>query len=178
MDRIGRKHVERAQRVADFARQYPSDLPGYQAALDRIDERLARATEVAQEEVANRRAEQAVIAEQLELRGQITAELQFVAGIARTAGRESVGTPIVLRYPGPQRNQLQFLTGARQVVAKAATEEEQLRRFGLSADQLTTLSAELDGFARLLSLREGASRTHIGARRQLHALTADLKVVV
>jgi len=84
MDKMVRKHVERAQRVADFAREYPSDLPGYQAALERIEERLARATEVAQEEVGSVRAEQ----EELLVRYGLPAEqlVQLSAGLDRFAG--------------------------------------------------------------------------------------------
>jgi hypothetical protein len=178
MDTLMRKHLERALRVADFTRQHPSELPGYQDALARLEDRLAQISVVLQEEIGSRRGVKAAIAERLELRAQLAAELQMVAGIARTAGRESVGTPIVLRYPGPQRNQVQFLNGARQVVARAAAEEELLTRFGLPAGHLTSMASGLDTFAALLRQRDEASRGHVGARARLHALARELKAVV
>lgn len=178
MNRMVGKHVDRARRVAAFARQHPSDLPGYQAALERIEERLARVAEVAREEVGSVREERAAVARRLELREQLTAELQMVAGIARIAGQESVGTPIVLQYPGPRRNQLQFLNGARQVVASAAAQEELLLGYGMPAGHLAGLSAGLDRFAALLGERDAASRAHVGDRQQLLVLAQELRLVV
>ncbi|MCL4866035.1 MAG: hypothetical protein KJZ47_09100 [Gemmatimonadales bacterium] len=178
MNRMVGKHVDRARRVAEFARQHPSDLPGYQAALERIEERLARVTEVAQEEVGSVREERAAVARRLELREQLTADLQMVAGIARIAGRESVGTPIVLRYPGPRRNQLQFLNGARQVVVAATEREELLIGYGLPVGHLAALSGDLDRFAELLGERDAASRAHVGDRQQLLVLAQELRLVV
>lgn len=178
MDRMMRKHVERALRVADFARQHPSDLPGHAAALARLEAELGRVAEVAQEETGTRRAEEAAIAERKELGDQLAAELQLLAGIARTAGKESVGTPIVLRYPGPKKNQLQFLDGARTVVATAAEQEDLLVKFGLPADHLASLTAGLERFAGLMRARDEASRAHVGARVQIRSLARNLKLVV
>jgi len=178
MDKMMRKHVERALRVADFARQHPSDLPGHTTALTRLEVELGRVAEVAQEETATRRSEMAAIAERKELGDQLAAELQMLAGIARVAGTESVGTPIVLKYPGPRKNLLQFLDGARTVVATAKAQEELLVKFGLPAGHLESLSAGLDRFAGLVSARDAAGRAHVGARVQIRSVARNLKLIV
>lgn len=144
MDVRIRKHIERSRRVVDFARQHPSDLPGYQDALVRLQDRLGRVAEEAEEEFGKRRAVKAAVAKRETLRREITAELRMLAGLARTAGTESIGTPVLLRFPGPKQNQVQFLAGARRVVAEAAAQEELLGRYGLPAAQLDTIRAGLE----------------------------------
>lgn len=160
-----RKQLERASRIALFCRERPADLPGYQPAVSRLEDRLARAGNLAGEATASRLAGKAAIAERHELRKRIVADLQMLAGIARTAGVESVGTPIVIRYPGPRRNQVQFLSGARVAVQSAREQEELLIKYGLPPGQLQQLSARLDQFASLLDRRDHAIQGRLGAGR-------------
>lgn len=178
MDTRIRMHLERAQRVADFSREHPWDVPGYEAASQRLEERLTRALALVGQEFTGRRTRQAAVAKRLALRAQIASDLQLIAGIARTAGKESVGAPIVLRFPGPRQNQLAFLTGARQAVEAAGREAELLTRYGLPEGLLTTVSTRLDEFARLMQERDEASRGHVFARADLRAMVKDVKVVV
>lgn len=178
MDTRIRMHLERAQRVAGFSREHPWDMPGYQAAFTRLEDRLTRAMAIAGQEVGGRLARRAAVAKRHALRQQVAADLQLIAGVARIAGKESVGTPIVIRYPGPRRNQLQFLTGARQAVQAAADNLELLARYGLPDGLLELVNTRLDEFASLLRERDEAGRGHVFARADLQALVKDVKVVV
>jgi len=178
MDTRIRKHLERARRVAEFSRQYPSTLPGYAPAVAKLEERLTRATVVAEQETGNRLLGRAAVAKRAALRGTLTTDLQLMAAIARTAGTESVGTPIVIRYPGPQRNQLQFVNGARMAVAKAVEEMGLLEKYGLTTEHLAAITAGLDQFSRLISERDLASRDHVANRLELRTLVRELKIVV
>lgn len=178
MDIRTRKHIERALRVVDFARQHPADLPGYQDALVRLQDRLGRVAEAAEEEFGKRRAVSAAVAKRETLRLEIAAELRMLAGLARTAGVESVGTPILLRYPGPRENQVQFLSGARRVVEEASAQEELLTRYGLPAGHLETIRTGLAEFATLIAERDEASRAHVGARLRLHKAISEIREVV
>lgn len=178
MDTRTRMHLERAQRVADFSREHQWDEPGYQAAFSRLEERLIHALSIAGQEIGGRRARQAAVAKRVALRALIASDLQLIAGIARTAGQESVGVPIILRTPGPRQNQLAFLTGARKAVEFAALEAELLRKYGLPEGLLEKVGARLDEFAALLQERDEAGRGHVFARANLRAVVKDVKVVV
>lgn len=178
MDIRTRKHIERSLRVVDFARQHPSDLPGYQDALVRLQDGLGRVAEAAEEEFGKRRAVTAAIAKREALRREITAELRILAGLARSAGVESVGTPIVLRYPGPKQNQVEFVAGARRVIEEATAQQELLGRFGLPEGHLDRTRAGLEQLAALQSERDEASRTHIGARLRLYKVVGDMRWIV
>lgn len=178
MDIRTRKHIERSLRVVDFARQHPSDLPGYQDALGRLQEGLGRVAEAAAEEFGKRRAVTAAIAKREALRREITAELRILAGLARTAGVESVGTPIVLRYPGPKQNQVEFVAGARRVLDEATAQEELLLKYGLPAGHLDRTRAGLEQLEDLQRERDEAGRTHVGARLRLFKVVGDMRWVV
>jgi hypothetical protein len=178
MDTRIRKQLERATRVAEFSREYPSDVAGYEAALARLEERLARADTVAKQFAGGRLARTAAVAERQQLRQGLTAGLQLLAGIARTAGQEAIGAPIMIRYPGPKQNQHEFLGGARLAVETAREREELLVKFGLPAEHLAELAAGLDEFAGFLSRRNEAGRSSVAARAELRAVTKEILSVV
>lgn len=170
--------VERVARVIGFSREHPSDLPGYQAAVSNLEERLARTRKMADQQVGSGLEGKGAIADRAALARLIVADLQLLAGIARSAGLESAGTPMRISYPGPRRNQVQFLSGARVAVAETEKELERLVSFGLPADHLTTLSKRLDEFQVLLERRDEKLRARIGARGELRTLSKEMQLLV
>lgn len=173
-----RRQLERARRVAEFSRQYPSTLPGYGSAVARLEERLTRTTVVLDMESGNHLVGRAAVAKRVALRERLTADLRFVAALARTAGAESIGTPIVIRYPGPERNLVQFVSGARLAVAKATEEMELLQGYGLTVEHLAGISAGLAEFDRLVAEQGTATRDHIAARLELRTLAREMRIVI
>jgi len=178
MDTRMRLQMERAQRVVGFSREHPSELPGYLAAVSRLEDRLARTREMADQETTGRLAGRATIAERTALGQKIVADLQLLAGIARTAGVEAVGTELRIRFPGPQRNQVQFLSGARVALATARRHQELLTGLGLPENHLATLGGRLGAYEALLEQREEAVRSRMGARSQFGALAREMRVLV
>jgi len=170
--------VERAARVIGFSREHPSDLPGYQAAVSHLEERLTSARKMADQQVGSGLEGKGAIADRATLARQIVADLQLLAGIARAAGLESAGTPKRITFPGPSRNQVQFLSGARVAVAETAKELERLISFGLPADHLTTLTSRLDEFQALLERRDEKARARIIARTELKTLSKEMGLLV
>jgi len=173
-----RKQMERASRVAVFCREHPSDHAGYQTAVASLEERLARASAMAQRTVASSLATREAVAERTAIRDNIVAGLQLLVGIARTAGTEAVGAPIVIRFPGPHYNQVEFLTGARLAVATAMEREELLVKFGLPDDHLESLTTELNEFERLLGRRDEAGQSKVAALQELRRIVRELRTVV
>jgi len=178
MDARIRRQLERATRVAEFSREHPSDAPGYQAALTQLDARLSQATTVAQQFAGSGLARKAAIAARQSLRRTITAGLQLLAGLARTAGAESIGAPIVIRFPGPKQNQHEFLNGARLAVETARGQQELLVKYGLPEEHLDQVSRDLDEFAGLLAKRNEAGRSKVSARAALRQVAGEILVVI
>lgn len=178
MDRIMRKQLERATRVVGFCRDNAADLDGFQSAISRFEETMGRATSAAHEELAARLAVREAVAERNGLGEQIYADLRLLASLARTAGEQALGTPIVIRFPEPHRNQVQFLNGARVAVDTGRERQELLSRYELPAGLLDRMTAQLDTFAEWMSRRDAASRTHIAARQTMRQMGKELSLVL
>ena len=170
--------VERAARVIGFSREHPSEVPGYQAAVLKLDERLTRTRKMADQQIGSGLQGKGALADRAILARQIVADLQLLAGIARAAGVESAGTPKRIRYPGPRRNQVLFLSGARVAVAETEGELERLIAFGLPAEHLTTLRSRLDQFGEYLAKRDETARARIEARAEMRSLSREMRILV
>ncbi len=170
--------VERAARVIGFSREHPSDVPGYQAAVSKLEERLTHTRKMAQQQIGSGLEGKGALADRNTLARLIVAGLQLLAGIARAAGVESAGTPKRIKYPGPRRNQVQFLSGARVAVEATEGELERLIAFGLPADHLTTLRQRLDQFGEFLAKRDETARARIAARAEMRTLTREMRALV
>lgn len=178
MDRVMRKQLERAARVVGFCRDNASDLDGFQSAISRFEETMGRATSAAHEELTARLAVREAVAERNGLAEVIHADLRLLARLARTAGEQALGTPIVIRYPGPRRNQVQFLNGARVAVETGRERQELLGHYELPAGHLDRITAQLDTFAEWINRRDAAARAHIAARQTMRQMAKELTLVL
>lgn len=178
MDTRSRKQIERASRVIVFAREHRSEVAAEVVAVSRLEERLTRAEAVAQGARASQLAEQEAIVERTALRSAIADRLHLLAVIARSAGAESPGTPIVIQFPGPRHNQVEFANGARQAVAAATEREEVLVKYGLPAGFLAELTGMLDAFGQFLNARDEAGQAKVAARRELRMVLQEIRLAI
>lgn len=175
MDTRSRKQIERASRVAVFCREHRAEMPAEEIALSWLEEGLARAEQVTQAFRGSLLAGREAMAERNARRQEIADRLHLLAVIARGAGAESLGAPIVITFPGPRHNQVEFLNGARQAVAAATEREELLLKYGLPPGFLGDVTTRLDELARLLQVREEAAQARVSARRELGRILADIR---
>jgi len=173
-----RLQLERASRVLVFCRERPATEAAEQAAIASLTERLAHAENDVHDGKGRTLAVKAAVTERRALRRRIHAQIRLLTAIARTAGEESIGTPIVIAFPQPRVGQVDFLTGARLAVATAREREELLARYGLPAGHLDALSANLGVFASLLDQRDQATLDRRAAHRDLGRTVRELGVVL
>jgi hypothetical protein len=174
MDARVKWKMEMASRVLAYAREHPSDAAGYQAAVGKLVERLEASSVMAQRQTTSRLLTRGAIAERQAVRRGLTAELQLLTAVARTAGIESVGTPVVIRYPGPKASNIQFADGTRAAIQLGREQEELLVRHGLPADHLDRLTSKLGTFSGLLGRRDEVKVARIDAGSQLKQLAGEL----
>jgi hypothetical protein len=177
MNGVVKRRLEMAARVLAYAREHPSDVAGYQAAVATLVERLARADATAQAQTTQGLLGKGAVAERLELRRGLTADLQLLAAVARMAGMEAVGVPVIIRYPGPRQSNIQFLDGGRAALELGREHEALLVRRGLPEQHLDELDAGFQAFAALLNRRDDAAVARIGARSELSQLGRELSRV-
>lgn len=173
-----KSQMERAARVITFARAHPSDLPAHEPAVNQLAMWLRRAEELAVKETRSRLEGRASLVARRSLARTIVEDLQFLAGIARTAGIEEAGTEWRIRYPGPRRNQAQFISGARSALQSAREHEALLTRLGVPTPFLATLGTRIDQYVTLMEQRAEWDQARMGARRQFTGVAREMQVLV
>lgn len=178
MEYVIRRKLDMARRVRDFCRTHPDQNPGYTDAVARLEDRLARAEALAQQEVAGRLTVAGAVAHKEQLRQDIQLTVALLAGLAGPAAQEepelAVGTP----RPGVHLNHQTFLTRARVAVDTASAHRELLLRYGMPENFIAELSAALDRFEQALNEKHAGRAAHVGARAELRAVTAEIMLIV
>ena len=173
-----RLKLEMATRARDFGHDHPDTNPGYVAAVARLEERLARAEALAQQEVAGRQAVVGAVANKDQLRRQVYTTLRLLAGVAVPAALEEPGLNAGIPRPRLHGSNQEFLTLARVAETAATAHRDVLVRHGMPDTFLESLGAMLDRFEAVLNDKHAGRSAHVGARAELDAVTAEIMAVV
>jgi hypothetical protein len=175
MDARSRRKLEMGSRALEFSRANPDESPGYQAVVSRLEERLARAKQVAAQQRSGLLAVRSAAARKLELRRTMReAHLGHLAEVARTAARElpEVGQKFVFR-PGTT-TYVAFQTTARAFAGEAETHRELLVRHGLVESVLADLAEALGQFDAAMVSGAEARASHVAASAELWTLADEV----
>jgi hypothetical protein len=175
MDARSRRKLEMGSRALDFSRAHPDESPGYQAVVSRLEERLARAKQVAAQQRSGLLAVRSAAARKLELRRTMReAHLAHLAQVARAAAREApeVGQKFVFK-PG-MTTYVAFQTTARGFAAEAEAHRELLVRHGLVESVLADLGQALTQFDAAMEGGAEARAAHVSASAELRTLSDEV----
>jgi hypothetical protein len=174
-----RRTVEMAARALTFSREHPDPSAGYIAALGRLEERYARATELAARQLAGVTEVRAASARKYEIRRTLRQlHLAHIMGVARIAGHDVPGLAdrfVVVPETAPY---LTFRTSARSAEAAAIEHRELLVRYGLSERALDALTSLLDEFDVAAARVTEGRLEHVGASAELARVAANLTAIV
>jgi hypothetical protein len=172
-----RRKLDMAGRVRDFCRMHPGQNPGHTAAIQRLEELVARAEALAQQQVAGRLAVGGAVMNKERLRQEIHETLGLLLSLSHVAAREEPDLAVIAR-PRTKLSHLAYLTKARVLANTCADHRALLTRYGMPDDLLTHLGAAFDGFEQALQEKHAGRTAHVGARAELEAVVADLMLVV
>jgi hypothetical protein len=163
MDAKSRRKLEMGKRALDFSRAHPDGCPGYTAAVTRLEEGLARAKQLADQQRQGTLEVRAATARKLELRRTMKqAHLSHLGEVAKVAAREvpELAQKLVLR-PGVS-TYLAFRTAAR----------------GLVESVLDSLLQTLDQFDAAVDRESAGGQAHVTARAELRATADEIVQIV
>ena len=166
-------------RALDFSRAHPDASPGYTAAVTRLEERLARAQQLAAQQRDGLLQVRASTVRKVELRRTMRqAHLSHLAQVAKVAAREvpELAQKLVLR-PGTT-TYLAFRTAARGMAAEAQNQKEMLVKHGLAETVLDNLVQALDQFDAAVESGAGGRQAHVGASAELRAVAEEVVQIV
>jgi hypothetical protein len=168
-----------AGRVREFCRTHP-DLAnsGYTAAVQRLEERLARAEALAQQEIVGRQSVAGAVINKEQVRLEIHRLIALLAGLAEPAAREERDLAVGIIKPDVNGSHQAFLTRSRVAAQTGATHKELLVKYGMPDAFLDELNAKLDQYEQSLNQQHAGRAAHVGARAELEAVTADVMLII
>lgn len=179
MDAKSRRKIEMGTRALEFSRGHPDTSPGYTAAVTRLEERLARADQVAAQQREGLLDVRAATARKAELRRAMQqAHLSHLAQVGKAAARDvpELAQKFVFR-PGTT-TYLAFRTAARGMAAEAESQKEVLVKHGLADTVLANLVQALDQFDAAVEQGSEGRQAHVGASAELRAVADEVVQVV
>jgi len=167
------------QRVLEFIRQLPDPSPGFANATLRLQERLARAHRLAQQQLDGRSEVFAATARKKDLRRMmLRAHLDHLINVAQVAAAEDPEVAQKFSFPPDARTYLAFRTVASGMAAEAASRKDLLIKHGLSEDVLSGLVTSLDEFETAVEQGSAGRLARVGATAELVTVADEVVQVV
>jgi hypothetical protein len=179
MNRRVSSRLNMGHRALEFSRAHPVDDPGYTTALKQLEEQLARADQLAQEQARGIAEVRAATARKDELRRSIRrSQLVHLAGVADRAAKEVPELAQKFDLPRIPFRSLAFRAAARAMVAEAQQQKELLVKHGLVEGILQSLAQSLDEYDQVVERAAEGRRIHIGASANLEAVSDEVLQIV
>jgi hypothetical protein len=179
MKGVSRRKIEMGARALEFSRAHPDASPGYTAALARLEDRLNRAEQVAEQQRLGILHVRAATVRKRDLRRTIKRDhLDHLASVAEVAAHEVPELAQLFTLPRLANPYLAFRTAARGLAAEAESRKELLVKNGLTDTVLTGLAQALNEFDAAVDQGAEGRAAHVGASAELDTLANEVVQVV
>jgi hypothetical protein len=168
-----------ATRVVEFARAHPSTETGYTAVLARLEERLAHANALVNEERNGRIASQASNQRRSELRELIQAK--YLPNLVRVGEQVAKQRPSYLgrfRLRSANATHSAFIVSTKAMIALATAEKELFENNGLAGALLEDISGQVALIEEATQASFAGRRGHVGARAELKVVATEIVEIV
>jgi hypothetical protein len=156
--------LEMGQRALEFSRAHPSESPGYAIALKQLEEQLALATQLADQQrqgIAEVRT--ATLEKDRHRRSIRRGHLVHLSGVAQRAAVEDPELAQKFDLPRIPKRGLAFRAAARAMIEQAEQQKELLSKYGLVEEALQNARQSIDQLDKVVERGAEGRRVHIGA---------------
>lgn len=175
MNRRTESRLNMGKRALEFSQAHPSDSPGYATALRQLEEQLARATQLAEEQRRGIAEVRAATIEKDRLRRSIRrSHLRHFAGVAERAAGEDPELAQKFDLPRMPARGLAFRAAARTMVELAEQRKELLSKYGLVEEVLQHAHRSIDQLDQVVERGAEGRRIHIGASASLEVVADEV----
>jgi hypothetical protein len=179
MNRKTRTRLEMATRALEFSRAHPDDSPGYVTAMTQLQEQLARARQLADQQREGIVETRAATARKRDLqRAMRRQQLVHLARVARRAAKDEPELVQKFQLPREPIPYLAFTTVARTMIAEGQRQKDLLVKHGLVERVLDSLTDSLGQFDRAVEQSAEGRRMHIGAGANLDVVGDEVVQIV
>jgi hypothetical protein len=174
-----RRKLNMAARVLQFSEDHPSQSPGFVAAVTRLKECVARANQLARQQVGGRNEVRVATARKAELRRQIRRTyLDHILTVAESASVEEPELAQRFTYPQDATTYQAFFTAATSILAEAESRKDLLMKHGLAEEVLSGFRVALDQFQTVVEQGDAGRLAHVGASADLRTVSEQGAQVV
>jgi hypothetical protein len=170
--------LEMATRVVAHSRANPSDNPGQEAAVQKLEEKVAKAKALMNQEGAGHVTVRASVLTREQLRDALILKIRLLQGVARAAAVEVPGVGTRIRLRGSRPGNITFLASCEQASAQATEFQELFSKYGMPPGFLEEFGGLVKEFEASLDDKDAGLRTHVGANAELDATMSDIMMLV
>jgi hypothetical protein len=179
MKAVTRRKIEMGTRALKFSREHPDGSPGSASALTRLQDRLARAEQLAEQQREGILDVRIATARKRDLRRAIKrSHLKHLASVAQVAAEEAPELARMFTLQPQSNPYLAFRTAVRGFAAEAESRKELLVKHGLAETVLSGLTQALNEFDVAVDQGAGGRSAHVGASAELDAVGNEIVQVV
>jgi hypothetical protein len=173
MNAHSRRRVEMGTRALEFSRAHPDSEPG--GGFARLEQLIARANQAAAAQRDGIIQVRAARSRKEDLRrAMLQVPIAHLAEVGRAAAQEEHELGKAFRFRPDASTYFAFRTAARGMAAAAEEHRETLLKYGLSQSVLDEFVRMLDQFDAALVLGHEGRAAHVGATRELRAVSTEI----
>jgi hypothetical protein len=166
-------------RALKFSSAHPDASPGYAQALGRLENLLARAEQLAEQQREGIVHVRTATERKRDLRRTIKrTHLNHLVSVAKVAAEEAPELPRMFALQPESNPYLAFRTAVRGFAAEAESRKELLVKHGLTDTVLTGLTEALNEFDAAVDRGAEGRSAHVGASAELDAVGNEIVQVV
>ena len=166
-----RRTIEMGARALGFSIAHPDTSAGYATTLARLEERLARAAKLIDQQRDGFAQVRGATVQKRDLRRLMRrAQLQHIAQVAEGAATEVPGLREKFVVPPEQIPYLEFQAAAHALLAEAQNQKELLVKHGLAETLLDDLVRNMGQFDDVVEQSAAARRAHVSASAELDVI--------
>jgi hypothetical protein len=175
MNRRTEVRFEMGQRALEFSRAHPADSPGYATALKQLEDQLALATQLAdQQRRGMAEVRTATLEKERHRRSIRRGHLVHISGVAQRAAIEDPELAQKFDLPRLPRRGLAFRAAARVMIEQAEQQKELLSKYGLVEEALQNARQSIDQLDSVVERGAEGRRVHIGASASLGTTASEV----
>lgn len=178
MDTRTRRILSMAGKVLRFEHEHPSDDPGHQAQVTRLEALLGQVNTLVTQENVGTALERGARTRRRRLRAAIRRKLRHLVNVATQVAAANPALDGRFIMPGQSAPNAAFLGGARTLLAQAAAAESVLVPAGLGAGFVAELTTAIAAFEAAGGESDEGRDDHVQARRVLLDIADSITDVI
>jgi hypothetical protein len=169
-----RKRLDMAARVLEFSRAHPSADPSYAGMLSRLETAIAKADQLARQQLGGQAAVHASTAHRKELRRALHDQLRHLARVGDVVARSNPELAEHFQLPLASASGQAYRTAARAMLDEALLQRELLLQHGMASTLLDDLASALKQYDTAVEQGAAGRRAHIGAVAELAVVSSEI----